>query len=56
MKSICPSSPSFILHNFIICLKHSNLHWGIRLKFDDERVTKEDMKRALDEQYGEEKE
>lgn len=27
-----------------------------RLKFDDERVTKEDMKRALEEQYGGEEE
>ncbi|GJW65599.1 putative RNA-directed DNA polymerase, partial [Tanacetum coccineum] len=30
--------------------------WSTRLKFDDERVTKEDMKRALDEKYGGEKE
>lgn len=28
----------------------------IRFKFDDERVTKEDMKRALEEQYGGEEE
>lgn len=27
-----------------------------RYKFDDERVTKEDMKRALEEQYGGEEE
>jgi len=27
-----------------------------RFKFDDERVTKEDMKRALEEQYGGEEE
>jgi hypothetical protein len=27
-----------------------------RFKFDDERVTKEDIKRALDEQYGGEEE
>jgi ubiquitin carboxyl-terminal hydrolase 7 len=29
---------------------------GIRYKFDDERVTKEDNKRALEEQYGGEEE
>lgn len=28
----------------------------VRYKFDDERVTKEDMKRALEEQYGGEEE
>lgn len=28
----------------------------IRYKFDDERVTKEDVKRALEEQYGGEEE
>lgn len=28
----------------------------IRFKFDDERVTKEDLKRALEEQYGGEEE
>lgn len=28
----------------------------IRFKFDDERVSKEDMKRALEEQYGGEEE
>lgn len=28
----------------------------IRYKFDDERVTKEDIKRALEEQYGGEEE
>ena len=28
----------------------------IRYKFDDERVTKEDTKRALEEQYGGEEE
>lgn len=35
------------------------IHWKIvdsRFKFDDERVTKEDMKRALEEQYGGEEE
>ncbi|KAH0981206.1 hypothetical protein GBA52_008383 [Prunus armeniaca] len=30
--------------------------WGAWFKFDDERVTKEDMKRALEEQYGGEEE
>ncbi|GJQ95323.1 retrotransposon protein, putative, ty1-copia subclass [Tanacetum coccineum] len=35
---------------------HSQKWVSCRLKFDDERLTKEDMKRALDEQYGEEKE
>lgn len=29
---------------------------AFRYKFDDERVTKEDMKRALEEQYGGEEE
>lgn len=29
---------------------------AFRFKFDDERVTKEDMKRALEEQYGGEEE
>lgn len=29
---------------------------AIRFKFDDERVTKEDLKRALEEQYGGEEE
>ncbi|KAK1288930.1 Ubiquitin carboxyl-terminal hydrolase 12 [Acorus calamus] len=33
-----------------------NLYTLHRLKFDDERVTKEDMKRALEEQYGGEEE
>ena len=28
----------------------------VRFKFEDERVTKEDVKRALDEQYGGEEE
>lgn len=28
----------------------------LRYKFDDERVTKEDIKRALEEQYGGEEE
>lgn len=32
------------------------LEFLVRLKFDDERVTKEDMKRAMDEQYGGEEE
>lgn len=30
--------------------------FSLRYKFDDERVTKEDMKRALEEQYGGEEE
>lgn len=30
--------------------------WTIRYKFDDERVTKEELKRALEEQYGGEEE
>lgn len=30
--------------------------FSFRFKFDDERVTKEDMKRALEEQYGGEEE
>ena len=30
--------------------------WACRYKFDDERVTKEDVKRALEEQYGGEEE
>ena len=29
---------------------------ALRFKFDDERVTKEDVKRALEEQYGGEEE
>lgn len=29
---------------------------SVRYKFDDERVTKEDVKRALEEQYGGEEE
>lgn len=29
---------------------------AFRFKFDDERVTKEDLKRALEEQYGGEEE
>ena len=29
---------------------------SLRYKFDDERVTKEDVKNALDEQYGGEEE
>lgn len=31
---------------------YTALFLSIRYKFDDERVTKEDMKRALEEQYG----
>lgn len=31
-------------------------HYNFRFKFDDERVTKEDTKRALEEQYGGEEE
>ncbi|MBA0813604.1 hypothetical protein Gohar_027437, partial [Gossypium harknessii] len=31
-------------------------YWSSRFKFDDERVTKEDVKRALEEQYGGEEE
>ena len=38
------------LHALIECI------WLIRYKFDDERVTKEDTKRALEEQYGGEEE
>lgn len=34
----------------------SDLLFYDRYKFDDERVTKEDMKRALEEQYGGEEE
>ncbi|RRT65280.1 hypothetical protein B296_00018049 [Ensete ventricosum] len=33
-----------------------NLYTLHRFKFDDERVTKEDVKRALEEQYGGEEE
>jgi len=32
------------------------MYMTIRYKFDDERVTKEDTKRALEEQYGGEEE
>lgn len=32
------------------------LHVILRYKFDDERVTKEDAKKALEEQYGGEEE
>ncbi|KAF9595405.1 hypothetical protein IFM89_000323 [Coptis chinensis] len=35
---------------------HCKRDFTYRLKFDDERVTKEDMKRALEEQYGGEEE
>ena len=36
---------------------HFSVHWDLsRFKFDDERVTKEDVKRALEEQYGGEEE
>lgn len=38
----------FIEFNFVLCY--------FRYKFDDERVTKEDVKRALEEQYGGEEE
>ena len=34
----------------------NNTYGSFRYKFDDERVTKEDMKRALEEQYGGEEE
>ena len=36
--------------------RHSLKVCAFRFKFDDERVTKEDMKRALEEQYGGEEE
>jgi len=38
----------FVIH--LVC------NWKFRYKFEDERVTKEDMKRALEEQYGGEEE
>jgi hypothetical protein len=39
-------------------IAHVITDWTIssRFKFDDERVTKEDVKRALEEQYGGEEE
>ena len=40
--------------NLIMIFEH--LMMLIRYKFDDERVTKEDIKRALEEQYGGEEE
>lgn len=35
---------------------HFSPHVMLRYKFDDERVTKEDAKKALEEQYGGEEE
>ena len=37
-------------------INFDNTYDPFRYKFDDERVTKEDMKRALEEQYGGEEE
>lgn len=48
----------FYLDGFILISSLNVEHDLIffRFKFDDERVTKEDMKRALEEQYGGEEE
>lgn len=43
------------LHCDVVSLLIDNILF-LRFKFDDERVTKEDMKRALEEQYGGEEE
>jgi hypothetical protein len=41
----------------LVLLKLQPCYWNSgRYKFDDERVTKEELKRALDEQYGGEEE
>lgn len=52
-----------IIDVFCYSLMNVDLHvpfiwWHVlhRFKFDDERVSKEDMKRALEEQYGGEEE
>ena len=44
------------LQGFVIFVIHLICKSKFRYKFDDERVTKEDMKRALEEQYGGEEE
>ena len=44
------------LQGFVIFVIHLICKSKFRYKFDDERVTKEDMNRALEEQYGGEEE
>jgi len=44
------------MHAIILIDTRSFHLFNFRFKFDDERVTKEDMKRALEEQYGGEEE
>lgn len=47
---------SAIFPLFYDCIIFTYNSVASRYKFDDERVTKEDMKRALEEQYGGEEE
>ena len=60
---IVPSPSFFVILTCFSCLftEHfaacfNRMYMTIRYKFDDERVTKEDTKRALEEQYGGEEE